>query len=231
MNIKQKLARAVWFPFGLLKGILDLANDKARDMENTRRFPQAIIENGCTFSRDVRIGDYTRICYSTTVNHSKIGFCSYINYESLIQHTEIGNYCSIAHGVKMGLGAHPINLFSTSPIFYKVKNPFRVPILEKNVDFKEYLPIQIGSDVWIGAQVIVMDGVTIGHGAVVAAGAVVTKDVPPYGIVGGVPAKLIKYRFNEKQIEALLLTQWWIKQPSEVKKISQDLATIITGKN
>lgn len=231
MTIKQKVIRLFWFPFGLLKGLFELANDKARDMENTRRFPKAMIGKDCTFTRDVRIGDHTSIYHNTTVNHSKIGFCSYTNFDCIIQHTEIGNYCSISHGVRIGLGAHPMNLFSTARIFYKSHNVFRVPLLEQKVDFREFEPIRIGSDVWIGAEAIIMDGVTIGHGAIVAAGAVVTKDVPPYGIMGGVPAKLIKYRFNEKQREALLQTQWWLKQPSEVKELSQNLTAIITGKN
>ena len=231
MTIKEKLARAVWLPLGLLKGLLELANAKARDIENTRRFPKAMIGKNCSFTSDVRIGEYTSIFHNTTLNHSEIGFCSYTNFDCLIQYAEIGNYCSIAHGVKIGLGRHPINMFSSARIFYKSHNIFRVPVLEQKVDFKEYEPISIGSDVWIGAEAIIMDGVTIGHGAIVAAGAVVTKDVPPYGIVGGVPAKLIKYRFNEKQKEALLQTQWWMKQPNEVKEISQNLAAIIAGNN
>ena len=89
------------------------------------------------------------------------------------------------------------------------------------------MPINIGSDVWIGAEAIIMDGVTIGNGAIVAAGAVVTKDVPDYGIVGGVPAKLIKYRFNEAQKKALISTEWWEKQPKEVKEMSKLLEDLI----
>lgn len=101
--------------------------------------------------------------------------------------------------------------------------------MEQIEDYSEYETITIGSDVWIGAEAIVMDGVTIGHGAIVAAGAVVTKNVPPYAIVGGVPAKIIKYRFNEKQREAMLKTQWWTKQPNEVRKMNTIFEDIINN--
>lgn len=227
MTTKQKLTRLFWLPLGLLKGLLELANDKARDIENTRRFPNATVGKDCSFTNDVTIGKYTSIYSNNTINYSKIGFCSYTNFDCVIQHAEIGNYCSIAHGVRIGLGSHPTHLFSTARIFYKSYNIFRAPVLEEIVDFKEYELVRIGSDVWIGAESIIMDGVTIGHGAIVAAGAVVTKDVPPYAIVGGVPAKLIKYRFGEEQRKALLTTQWWLKQPNEVKKLAKNLTEII----
>ena len=114
-----------------------------------------------------------------------------------MQNTTIGNYCSIARNVSIGLGLHPLNLFSTSPIFYKRQNALLLDLISKDNEFKEYQPITIGNDVWIGANAIIMDGITIGNGAVIAAGAVVTKNVPAYAIMGGVPAKLIKYRFAE----------------------------------
>ena len=82
-----------------------------------------------------------------------------------------------------------------------------IPMIEQGRDAVE--PVQIGNDVWIGARATILDGVKIGDGAVIAAGAVVTKDVPSYAIVGGVPAKVIKYRFDENRIKELLVEQWW----------------------
>jgi len=216
MNIKQLFSRLIWYPFGFVKGIIELTNEKARDFENKKRFPNAIIEKNCSFNTNVIIGKNSRICYNTTVNDSQIGFCTYINYNSLIQHTEIGNYCSIAHGVKMGLGEHPLHLTSTSPLFYKVNNALNISLIEKDIDFNPHEPIKIGSDVWVGAQSIIMNGVTIGHGAVVAAGSIVTKEVLPYNIVAGIPAKVINTRFNQNKIDELLNSKWWLKEPLEI---------------
>lgn len=216
MKTTQILKRLILLPLGLFKGLMQLANDTARDLENKKRFPSARIEKGVTISQSSTIGVNTLLCKNVVLNHSEIGQYSYINHSSLIQNTIIGNYCSIAHGVKIGLGSHPIHYFSTSPIFYKAKNALGLKIIAKDLDFKEYESINIGSDVWIGANVIVMDGVKIGNGAIVAAGAVVTKDVPDYTIVAGIPAKVMKYRFDEPQRNALEKTKWWLKNPNEI---------------
>ena len=115
---------------------------------------------------------------------------------------KIGKYVSIARNVTLGLGQHPTNLVSTSPIIYN-NNP-------QYLNVEQYLkPVEIDNDVWIGTSAIVMGGVHIHTGAIVAAGAVVTKDVPPYAIVGGVPAKIIKYRFDEPTRNKLLASKWW----------------------
>ena len=119
----------------------------------------------------------------------------------------IGAFTSIATNVNISLGNHPIDRVSTHPFFYLrefgFRNDSRPEIGRKNE------PVMIGHDVWIARDVTIMTGVKIGHGAIVAAGAVVTKDVPPYAIVGGVPAKLIRYRFDEALIVKLLESTWW----------------------
>ena len=110
---------------------------------------------------------------------------------------KIGNYCSIAEGVKFILNAdHPVNYLSTYP--------FKTMMLNDGLEAISKGDIVVDDDVWFGGDAIIMSGVHIGKGAVVAAGAVVTKDVPPYAIVGGVPAKVIKYRFDERIIEKLM---------------------------
>ncbi len=203
-------------PLGLIKGIIELANNKAREIENKKRFPDSIVEKGSSINHESSLGKKCRICKNVIINYSDIGKYTYINFNSLIQHSTVGNYCSIAHGVKIGLGTHPLHLFSTSPIFYKMENPLKIELVDTDYEFDEYKKTIIGHDVWIGTNAIIMDGVEIGNGAVVAAGAVVTKDVPAYAIVGGVPAKILKYRFEADKREHLLFSKWWIKDAHQV---------------
>ena len=130
--------------------------------------------------------------------------------------TEIGAFTSIATNVNISLGNHPTDRVSTHPFFYLKEFGFR------DTSMPEVAPknkkTTIGHDVWIGRDATLMTNVTIGTGAVVAAGAVVINDVPPYAIVGGVPAKIIRYRFDEKTIEKLLEIQWWAWPDEELRK-------------
>lgn len=136
------------------------------------------------------VGDYTRVRHLCTIAHANIG-----------------KFCSIAMGVKIGIGAHPTNLVSTNSVFY-LSNSLNTK-LKNDIHFESYQDINIGNDVWIGEKALIMNGINIGHGAIIAAHAVVTKDIPPYAIVGGVPAKVIKYRYSEDIIKALLELKWW----------------------
>lgn len=135
-----------------------------------------------------------------------MGFASYANIEFNVanpKYTTIGKYCSIANEVCLGLTQHPIDCLTTHGFIVNRKKPRFEGLLDVNdnvVDFPEQTkvkpPITVGNDVWIGCRAIIMDGVSIGDGAIVAAGAIVTKDVEPYTIVGGVPAKPIGKRFS-----------------------------------
>nr|WP_317235057.1 MULTISPECIES: CatB-related O-acetyltransferase [Pseudomonas] len=134
----------------------------------------------------------------------------------------IGDYCSIAPDVMMGEGNHPTPWLGTSGIFYQ-KNKYGFFAESRNFPIQPWsdskTPPIIRHDVWIGAGVKIMRGVTIGLGAVVAANSIVTKDVPPYAIVGGAPAKIIKYRFDDNLIDALIKSKWWTYDLSVIKKI------------
>jgi acetyltransferase-like isoleucine patch superfamily enzyme len=128
---------------------------------------------------------------------------------------KIGKFCSIASGVKiLGGGNHRIQRVTSYPLKYVLLYNMR----KRTDDCSESRgPTVIGNDVWIGLDAIVLSGITIGDGAVVSAGAVVTKDVPPYAIVGGNPAKIIAYRFSEEQIKDLLKIKWWNMDTKKIK--------------
>ncbi len=135
---------------------------------------------------------------------NKYSFCG---YDCEIINTEIGSFCSIANDVKIGGGEHPSNWVSTSPVFYSGRDSVKKKFSKfDRLDHKKTI---IENDVWIGANVLVKQGVTIGNGAIVGMGSVVTHDIPPYAIAVGVPAKVIKYRFEPKVIGQLLKSNWW----------------------
>jgi acetyltransferase-like isoleucine patch superfamily enzyme len=110
----------------------------------------------------------------------------------------------------VGYGAHPSSSISTSPLFYSSEPLFGITLINED-KYKGHKITTIGNDVWIGANVFLVDGVKVGNGAIIGAGAVVTRGVPDYAIVGGVPAKIIKYRFKDELINSLQELKWWDK--------------------
>ncbi|MBD5217481.1 MAG: CatB-related O-acetyltransferase [Bacteroidales bacterium] len=163
------------------------------------------------------ISDKAKINRSVKVVDSTIGRYSYVGGNSWIINAQIGAFCSIARDVYIGLAGHTLDFLSTSPIFTESANGTGHSWLKKSeVAYKNEKTI-IGNDVWIGYGAKVKSGIKIGNGAIIAAGAVVTKDVPSFAIVGGVPARLIKYRFDEDLIKYIESSQWW-NLPEEVLK-------------
>ena len=142
------------------------------------------------------------------VNNSEIMDYTYIAQNSIISNTKVGKFCSIGPNLLCGWGIHPTNGISTAPMFYSTLKQNGITF-SKSDKVMEKKPIIIGNDVFIGANVTILDGITIGDGAVIGAGAVVSKDISPYAIAVGNPIQIIKYRFNEVQIEKLLKINWW----------------------
>lgn len=150
---------------------------------------------------------------------SKIGRHSFCGYDCEIYFSTIGSFTSIANGVVLGGARHPMEWVSMSPVFYKGRDSVKAKFSEHPLPQSK--GIVIGNDVWIGHSALVLAGVTIGHGAVVGAGSVVTKDVPPYAVVAGNPARLIRYRFAQETVNSLLASEWWDYGDEELKLLGR----------
>lgn len=169
--------------------------------------------------RNVKFGVFNSLGKSVSVLNSSIGDYSYISDSANLRNVTLGKFCSIGPSVKIGLGKHPFNEFlSSHPLFYSSRNQIGFSILKES-KFIEFEEVEIGNDVWIGANAVILDGVKIGDGAVIAAGAVVIKDVEPYSLVAGVPAIHKKFKFTEDKIVEILNNPWWNKDLSEIGKI------------
>ncbi len=173
-----------------------------------RRNPTCKIYQGARIDPGTVLGKYNVIFANSLISNSQIGDHTFIQKDSRVINADIGKFCSIASQVKIGLGSHPTAMVSTHPAFYSNTQPI-VKTFSCTDEYNPYKRITIGNDVWIGENAVILDGVAIADGAVIAAGAVVTNNVDAYAVMGGVPARIIKYRFNEDTRRRLLSSRWW----------------------
>ena len=171
----------------------------------------------CLIDHTSSVSRKAKVYRGTKVYCSSLGDYSYLGGGSSLVHASVGKFCSIAGDVRIGMGTHTLHNLSTAPIFTEKHNGTGSSWTESVVD-NPFRPVVIGNDVWIGERVMVLGGVTVGDGAIIGAGALVTKDVPPFSVVAGVPARVIKDRFTEPLKETLLKTKWWDLSEEELKK-------------
>lgn len=192
------------------------------------------LRSKCIFDEKSSINLHTileganRIGYGAHFVNSKMGYGSYISDSCFMNGVSIGRYCCIGPNVRTALGRHPTRKYvSVHPSFFSARPIVGSTYVDQQIfdeirDSKDTgYAVTIGNDVWVGASTTILDGVTIGNGAIIAAGAVVVSDVPDYAIVGGVPAKLIRRRFTDKEIEYLNSLKWWEKDAEWIKKYSR----------
>ena len=198
-----------------------------------RKYPTLRLERNAQITGNSNFGGYNRIGADSDFRGS-MGFCSYMGSECHI-HATIGKYCCISDRVCTVSGTHPSRTFvSVHPVFYSTKKQCGYSYVREDC-FEEVLrnlvdgetTVYIGNDVWIGCDVTLLGGIKIGDGAIIAAGAVVSRDVEPYTIVGGVPAKPIRKRFTEGQISYLQKFRWWDKPSRWLEEHSTDFQNIV----
>lgn len=170
------------------------------------------------YVRRTKFGKYNYIGRNVFIADSELGDFSYVTNDSTIVNTTIGKFCSIGPNVKLAPGRHPTGkIVSTHPSIFSNPSFIKKNFASKNI-FEGNERVGIGNDVWVGANCLVIDGVTIADGAIIAANSVVTKNVGAYCIVGGVPAKLIRKRFEDDEIEKLMALKWWDKDEEWIQQ-------------
>lgn len=189
----------------------------------SRFLNDVFFEKGVYITKDSQFQGANYIHENTMFISSKLGFASYIGADCKFYNTVIGKYCSISDNVRVIINDHPIkNNISTHPMFYNAKHKMIKKMGLSNEKFistnNDIKPVNIGNDVWIGEGVTIFSGVKIGDGAVIGAKSLVIKDVQPYEIVAGIPAKRIRFRFNSRKIEFLLNSKWWDNSLTEIEK-------------
>ncbi len=160
--------------------------------------------------RNAKLGRFTEINERVAFADSALGDYSYVERHAEVIYASIGKFCAIASNVRVNALEHPIERVSQHKITYRPNEYFLDAKLDQDFrDKRRSQVVEIGHDVWVGHGAVIMPGIRIGHGAVIAASAVVTRDVAPYTIVAGVPAKFLRWRFEDKISERIIALGWW----------------------
>lgn len=188
--------------------------------------------NGCKIDANCFFEGNNSIGENSKSNNCYFGLGTYIGRNNELSNIKIGRFCSIGSFIVNTTGRHPSSVFvSTHPAFFSKGKAAGFTFI-KNTKFKEMIYVEdnylvsIGNDVWIGDNVTILDGVKIGDGAIIGTGSVINKDIEPYAICVGVPAKLIRKRFTEDEIDFLLELKWWDKDWSWIKDNCNDFDDI-----
>lgn len=208
----------------LFSGFIDALRSEWRLTKIRRKFRDSVIHNGTVVDDDSVLEAHTVLFSNVKLLNSRIGRYSYVQENTRLFNVSIGPFCSIAPNVNIGLLSHPTHMTSTSPVFYDNTQPLTEFLIDHAVAPAVLPTTNVCADVWIGDGARVMSGLTIGVGAVIGAGAVVTRDVKPYEIVGGIPAKVMRKRFEEATCKALLESKWWEMDDEQLRRLAPDFS-------